>query len=202
MTTATAIDWNAWRAAYDDMSFAEQRDFYNEVFELHPEQDRYSVEHLEMLLEHIDAAVEIVELGGWAGAFAGAVMPGHPEIVRWRNYEISSEAVDASVFHSARYEPIALRDWYWNYEHSADVFIASHVLEHLKLRDVLATFDCTDARWLFLQVPLAEEAKDWNGYHGSHILGVGWEWLTEELEYRGYSYLPEISHPHARSFER
>jgi hypothetical protein len=203
MTTATAIDWNAWRAVYDETTFMEQRDFYNEVFALHPVQDRFSVKHLHALLEHIGQPVSVVELGGWTGEFAAAVLPKHPEIVRWRNYEISSHAVDESVYHSARFEPVALRDWYWSWEHTCDLFVASHVLEHLKLRDVLKVFDVTDAPWMYLQAPLGSEPPTWDGYRGSHILEVGWAWLTEELQYRGYHLLGELSsHPHVRCFER
>lgn len=214
MTTATAINWNAWRSRYDEMTFADQVTFYDLVFDDFPEQGRFSTRVLGRLLEgpigdevrplgwSSIPPLSVVELGGWNGGFASEILPEHPEIRKWRNYEVSAAAVAATVCEDGRYQGIALRDWYWAEEHSADIFVASHVLEHLKLRDVLATFDATDARWLYLQAPLGEEATDWTNYRGSHILEVGWRVLGEELNKRGFDLIPGISEPWARCFER
>ena len=207
MTVATQpIDWNAWRASYDEMTFADQQAFYDRVHEAHPEQARFSTRVLGRLLTHIAhiprSDISVVELGGWNGGFAAAMLEDYPEVANWVNHEASSAAVEANVCDDSRYTGHALEDWYWRRHYVCDLFVASHVLEHLKLADVLKVFDATHARWLYLQAPLGEEATDWTNYHGSHILEVGWREIGEALTERGYELLAEISEPTARCFER
>jgi len=197
------IDWNAWRASYDEMTFAEQQAFYNKVYDEFPEQARFSTRVLERFLDHIDGThLGVIELGGWDGGFATEILPSHLRLGSWTNYEISAMAVDASVCDDPRYVGHLLTDWYWRRHHVCDLFVASHVLEHLRLRDVLRVLDATDARWMYLQSPLGEEASDWTNYRGSHILEVGWRILVEELGSRGYVLLADISEPWARCLER
>ncbi len=202
VTLTVPIDWDAWRASYDEMSFADQRAFYDRVFAEFPEQARFSTRVLGEFLAELPSGLEVVELGGWDGEFAAEMLAASSKITRWINWEISQKALDSRPQHNKRYWRLALDDWYWNASHSCDLFVASHVLEHLKLRDVLATFDATDCRWMYLQAPLAEEPTNWRGYRGSHILEVGWEWITAELDARGFDYLPAVSHPWARCFAR
>ena len=95
-----------------------------------------------------------------------------------------------------------MEDWYWTSHHFCDLFVASHVLEHLKFDDVRKVFDSTHARWLYLQSPLGQEATDWSNYRGSHILEVGWRELEEDLEQRGFALMPGISLPTGRCYER
>lgn len=202
-TAPAAIDWDAWRAAYDTMTFAEQEDFYDRVFEQFPDQARYSVRVLSSFLDEIAVPVDIVELGGWDGAFAAEILAKHKPITGWCNSEISVAAAEATVCDDARYSlHVPLTDWYWTQPHQCDLFVASHVIEHLKLLDVLASFDATGCRWMYLQAPLEEEATDWTGYRGSHILEVGWRVLTDELADRGFRFLPALSEPFARCFEK
>lgn len=197
------LDFDGWRASYDEATFADQQDFYDQVHDRYPAQAHYaSTRYFEGFLAHIARPVSIIELGGWDGEFAATMLPVHPEITSWRNYEISRKAVAESVCQDSRFEGIALEDWYWELEHAADLFVASHVIEHLRFEDVLKTFDASDVRWMYLSSPLAEEKRDWQGYHGSHILEVGWAELTEELRARDFSFLPHLSHPFARCFER
>lgn len=203
MTTAIAIDWNVWRASYDEMTFADQQTFYDRVFEDFPEQARFSTRVLGRLLTHIPkSSLDVVELGGWDGGFASEILADCSEIASWTNHEISAAAVEASVCDDPRFRGKALKDWYWNHHHVCDLFVSSHVIEHLKLTDVLRVFDVTHAKWLYLQSPLGEDASNWNGYRGSHILEVGWRRLVEELDARGFDLIPGISEPWARCFER
>lgn len=206
MTTTTAIDWNAWRASYDEMTFADQQEFYDRVFEEFPEQARFSTRVLGRLLTHIvhipETSLDVVELGGWNGGFASETLADYPEIASWTNHEVSAAAVEASVCDDARFRGKALQDWYWHHHHVCDIFVSSHVLEHLKLVDVLRVFDVTSAKWMYLQSPLGEDASDWTNYRGSHVLEVGWRVLVEELDAQGYDLLTGISEPWARCFER
>ena len=202
MSTLAPIDWNAWRASYDSATFAEQQAFYDRVYCEFPEQDRASVLVLGKLLEYIDAPVTVLELGGWTGALAAETLARHPAIVWWTNYEISRAAASESVCGDERYSAVALEEWYWAQEHEGDLFVASHVLEHLSVLDVLATFAATRTRYMYLQAPLREEPTDWHGYHGSHILQVGWAALREALAEHGYREIVDLRCPNVRCFER
>jgi methyltransferase family protein len=198
----TPVDWDAWRRDYDSMTVADQRAFYDRVFEQYPEQARFSVKALGRLLDEIDRPVNVIELGGWDGGFAAEMLALNPRILSWTNFEISKAAVEASVCADARYLGWALDEWYWELDHAADVFVASHVLEHLKLRDVRAVFDATTCGWMFLQAPLADGATNWRGYRGTHILEAGWGTLTSELDARGYDLLDHLTVPNVRCFRR
>jgi len=202
LTTTTVIDWNAWRASYGEMTFADQARFYDVVHDQFPEQARFSTRILERFLEHVGVdRIDVAELGGWDGGFAAEILSTHPEIASWVNHEASAAAVDASICSDPRYTGDALEDWYWVRHHVCDLFVASHVLEHLTFVDVLRVFDATHCKWMYLQSPLGEEATSWDGYRGSHILEVGWRVLVDELAERGFTFLEDISHPWARCFE-
>lgn len=201
MTTTATIDWNAWRARYDDMDFAEQRRFYDLVYDLHPGQGQFAADALLDFLAYIDGPLDIVELGGWDGGLARAILAERGDI-QWRNYEISAAAVAASAGIGPGYRGIALGDWYWSEPHTCDLFVACHVLEHLRFADVLATFDATQCRWMFLQTPLADGPRSWDNYHGSHILEVGWGEIIAALEERGFRHLKERKIANVRCFGR
>ena len=202
MNVAVApVNWDDWRAAYDTMSFDDQQDFYDRVFDVARVQRQHDPKKLGALLDYIAEPVSVVELGGWDGELAATMLAGG-QIVKWRNYEISRKAVEASVCDDARYEAIALTDFYWNDQHYADVFVASHVLEHLRQIDVAATLDATKARWVFIAAPLAETSREWGGYHGSHILEIGWRGLMDMLWDRGYDHLDGLSNAGIRCFEK
>ena len=207
--TAAMVTWDEWRAAYDEWTFEEQAAFYAQVHDEYPGQARFDAAALGRLLGWVGGDVTVVELGGWDGGFAAAILPNHPQVKRWTNYEICGEAVRGGVCDDPRYEGISLREWYWDTPHAADVFVASHVLEHLRLRDVRRTLDATVARFAYIQCPVDDASlgarkagpPDWNGYPGTHILEVGWDGLQREFEARGWRLLPNLSSPSARCFE-
>jgi hypothetical protein len=198
----TRIGWDEWRACYDESSFADQRGFYNDVYREFPEQSRYSTRRLQALLDWMPAGpVSVVELGGWQGAFAAEMLEAQPRISRWANYEISSDAVEASVCDDGRYVGVALNRWYWDDRHRADVFVASHVIEHLRLEQVEAAIRATDCRYLYLQAPLGDGPTDWRGYRGSHILECGWGGVTAAAHTEGFVEIRDLRAPNVRCYE-
>lgn len=197
-----AVSWDEWRALYPAWGFSEQQAFYDDVFREHRQQQRFDHGRFGQFLDLIGREVSVVELGGWDGEFAATMLAQYQQITRWENHEVSHAAADASVCTDPRYTAVALTDFYWRSKHECDLFVASHVLEHLSLRDVLATFDATTCDHMFLQVPLGDSAQDWSGYHGSHILEVGWGELKGYLLARGFRQVAELSHPWARCFSR
>lgn len=202
MGQAMSVSWDTWRESYDEWGIGRQRRFYDEVFGVHRDQERFDVRRLGWLLDVIAGPVSVVELGGWDGGFARAMLAAHQDITSWENHEVSAAAVAGSVCDDVRYRAVALDDWYWQSAHTADVFVASHVLEHLRWDDVRRTFDATTCEWMFLQVPVGSGPTEWRGYHGSHILEVGWSTIIPELEGRGFVVLEGLSVPGAVSLVR
>lgn len=202
MTTATAIDWNSWRAHYDDMTTADQQSFYEHVYGGFPDQRRAKTQPLLDLLFHIDGHVQVIELGGWDGGLAKDVLEVAPRVDCWVNYEICRQAIENTVCEDHRYIAWSKPGFYWHYDHDGDVFVSCHSIEHLKVDHIRKTLDRTHCRWLHIQTPLAEEPRDWAGYPGTHVIEVGWAGLQAIIESRGWKLLPEISGEHARSFER
>lgn len=201
MTTAVRLDWDAWRASYDELGCVAQAAFYNDVYQLHPEQHRFSTKALGAFLDRIGDPVSVIELGGWTGGFA-AEMLADTAIRSWTNYEISSDAALNPSTVDPRYQAVALARFFWEGTYECDLFVASHVIEHLKLKDLEATFDAVNCRFVYLQAPLSEGPTDWSGYHGSHILEVGWDGVSEALGKRGFWLVEPLSVPHVRCFER
>lgn len=200
--TTLAISWDEWRACYDDWSVEDQQRFYDDVFAMCRAQQRFSPQHLGELFDHIGHPVMVGELGGWDGEFAQAMLAGPWEIERWTNYEICPAAVEDAVCDDPRYVPVLLGEWYWDTWHLEEVFVASHVLEHLKVADVRRTLAATQARWAYVQVPVGENGRGWAGYHGTHILEVGWEGLMAVFSTAGFELLPDLSNAGIRCFER
>lgn len=199
---AAAIDWNEWRDRYDTLTFGKQQSFYERVFEQFPEQARFDTEALGKLLDHIAEPVSVVELGGWDGAFAHEMLRRREGITRWTNFEISRGAVESGRCEDLRYYGMALEDWYWAFRHEADVFVASHVVEHLKLTDVVRAVLATDCRYIYFQAPLEEAPTSWHNYRGSHILEVGWVGLTATLFDLGFNEIVSLWEPHSRCYAR
>ena len=189
-------EFDKWRALYPWMTHAEQCDFYNQMVEFWPDQKCYDAEPVVELVKSLlqdKEHIRIVELGGHDGALAAEVLSQFSGICGWVNFEISNEVVRASV---ANYgvDKTDTRYWVrdlldnpmWVDHHSneyCDLFIASHVIEHLSL-----THFCRLAEWLrgvpvvHFQAPLnPTRGNDWSGYVGSHILPVGWTGVCEVM---------------------
>lgn len=200
-STTTRIDWNEWRDRYDTLTFAKQQSFYDRVYEEYPEQARFDVDALMALLQLVPGEPTIVELGGWNGGFAAEILRRDRRIRSWTNHEISELAVRDSACADPRYYGIVLHDWYWAHRHDADVLVASHVVEHLRLVDVVRAILATDCRFMYLQAPLEDRPTSWHNYRGSHILEVGWDGLTAAIEETGMVEIDALRAPHVRCFE-
>lgn len=198
-----ASKWDDWRAKYETLDVTGQQAAYDEAFAEDRNQARFDDDTLRAFLDHIGRPVSVVELGGWDGELAAAIFARtNGQVRRWRNYEISPKAVEATVCNDDRYQAEAPEHFYWETRHEADLFVASHVIEHLSLDHVRATLDATDCRYVFLQAPLDDGPTDWTGYDGGHVLEVGWTGLTDELEARGFASIPSLAKPTVRCYQK
>lgn len=184
METAVGINWDGWRQQYSEMTFRDQQAFYRQVAQEHPDQQHFDVLEAEAAFSRIGIyGMTVVEMGGWDGALAETLI-GHFPIVRWQNYDIV--AVYPQVCDDPRYKRIVLGDWFWNQPRSADVFVATHTIEHITGGELAKLFDCLDCEYVYLESPLKADGQSWAGYVGSHILELGWRQVDGLLVERGY----------------
>ena len=189
------IDWDAWRSEHASMTFADQQEFYGSVAVAHPHQQCYDLPHARLTFDHISGLVGflpadwpglvVVELGGWDGALAQALLSTRSGIENWTNYDLVEVP---QVCKRDNYRLLILDDYLWNQgEVHGDVFIACHTIEHLTAAELEQLFDVLRVKFIYLQAPIAHQSGEaWNGYVGSHILEIGWDRIDELLAARGY----------------
>lgn len=183
MSVATRIDWNAWRANYDTMSFADHQEFNADCVRLHPEQRCWNGEACDRFLAERWPRT-VVELGGWDGSLAADMLARHPRIDVWTNYDISPGVPQACD--DPRYQRVVLDYWPWHYYPQADALIASHVFEHMRAEEVVRLVARWDVGSIYIDCPVGPGPSGWHGYEGSHILEVGSTELLWRLEQVGY----------------
>jgi hypothetical protein len=185
VTTDWALDWDAWRRDHAEMSFAEQQAFYERVAEEYPRQQSFDLEATQRAFNTIgELGLTVVELGGWDGALA-EFMLARGGIVSWVNYDIV--AVPQVCEHPA-YRLEVLDGYLWERPVLvADVFVATHTIEHLTAEQLARLLDMLWVSYLYLEAPLPSAGPvNWTGYSGSHILELNWEQVGEMLRGRGY----------------
>lgn len=187
------IDWDAWRAEHANMTFADQQKFYGSVAVAHPHQQCFDLWHARSTFAHISGLIgflppdwpglDVLELGGWDGAFAEALLD-REDIESWTNYDIVSVP---QVCKRENYQLQVLDDYLWNRsEVRGDVFVSCHTIEHLTGAELEQLFDVLRVGYIYLQSPITHTGRTWNGYPGSHILELGWNGIDELLLARGY----------------
>lgn len=204
-----------WRRNYDGMSYADQVAFYELIGKKYPRQICFDAGAYGRFFEYVlilkDAEPKrsirpsVLEIGGWNGELAQAMLERYADIAAWHNIEIRASAAETAVCQSERYRVVDAGDFAWRVAlPEAEVFVASHVIEHIRAHELAALLDNLPAsvRFVGLQAPLGEEGRDWSGYLGSHILEIGW-WMVEALlKKRGFRHLIELSTGEFRAFER
>ena len=181
------MDFDRWRAEYDDTPFEAQVAFYEEVAARFPDQRQFGQLVAGWALKD---ATTVTEVGGWRGELAAAVLP-ESRIGRWTNYDICRWAVENPACTEPAYEAVALGDWPWETDLlPADAFVASHVLEHIRFRELEQLAEQFHKfKLLHLDIPVGEDPTDWTGYFGTHILEVGWREIDGLLQGHGFASL-------------
>lgn len=182
------IDWDRWRSTYGSRSLAEEAAFYDRVAAKHPEQQQWR-QHADFTVAALEGATSVVELGPWRGELAAHAIEHVPTIGSWVGFDVCPWAVENTRCDHPAYQPVALTDWPWDTDlPAADVFVASHVLEHLSwehLQALAAQFPKYGR--LILDIPIPETVpRDWQGYRGSHMLDVSWADVAVLLVGQGF----------------
>jgi hypothetical protein len=192
MSTITGLDWDAWRSAYPTLTYAEQQAFHSAIYAEHPIQRHYDPTYVARAIEQV-LPEDVVELGGWDGELAHTMLAQYPAIQAWDNVEICKEAVRHGDHCAAvldmqdRYHAPILDDYYWAYAWTCDLFVASHVIEHLTLNHLNKAIEATEARALYMDAPLLDQPLNWQGFTGTHILEQGWTAVTRLCRNHGYT---------------
>lgn len=192
MSTA-ALDWDAWRTAYPTLTYTEQQAFHSAIYAQYPEQRHYDSRLVAQAIEDVQPR-SVVELGGWDGELAEHMLNQYPTISAWINVEVCKEASDAGIGRHPRYHPAAMTDWYWNHTWREDLFVASHVIEHLTIHHLDQTIQATKAKALFMDAPLLDRPVGWQGFTGTHILQTGWAGVTRICQAHGYRLSWAVDH--------
>jgi hypothetical protein len=186
MTAPTTLDWDAWRNAYPTLTYREQQDFHSLIYAQYPEQRHYDPTYVARAIEDT-LPLTVVELGGWDGELAAEMLDRYQGIQGWVNVEICREASDISALRHPRLAAAEMDDYYWTQDWECDLFVGSHVIEHLSTTHLQQTIQATDARALFFDAPLEDHALNWRHFTGTHILGTGWAGVTSLCNQHGYS---------------
>lgn len=193
------LDWNRWRATYAELTYAEHQGFYSEVYGSHPVQQHFDESLAAQAIRQVQPET-VIELGGWNGELAHRMLARHPPIDEWMNVEICNEArvegeTNAFVRNlHHRYLAPDLGDWYWTRQWTADLFVASHTIEHLTADHLERTIAATEARAIYLDAPLTDDATDWLNFTGTHILDLNWGGVDHLLARHGYRLDWSVTH--------
>lgn len=194
------IDWDAYRAAYPTMSYADVAAFHERVWQAYPEQGYHSPTFLRHFFDDLESGwpYSVLEVGGWRGEAADAILPGHPNIRRWTNFEICEAAVRASVPSDRRYVGIFPDRWPWECDLDGryEVAVLAHVIEHMtgaQLGQLVGWLLKAGVRHAYVEAPLRERPRSWRNSTSAHLLELGWTEVIALFAAAGFG----LSHRHA-----
>lgn len=195
------------------MSYADQRAFYDMVLKQCPNQQHFDLQAWMHLFNHLDyvrhlETIDVLEVGGWKGELAATILNNGYHVTDWTNYEIAEGLAAVTVCRDPRYHLVIPDDFVWNIElHPGTVGVLSHVIEHLKWRDLeklLVNLPFT-VRYLGIEAPIQESLKkplEWVNYPGTHILEYGWDRVMALLQELGFEIIPALAVRNFRAFRR
>lgn len=199
------FDWNTWRKRYSVMTTEEQKKFHNDVEIVYPDQKHFiqerAIEFFNMLCTK-EEEVNVFEAGGWKGDLASIILCRHQNIKSWLNIELCENAVDKSVCKDKRYEavvPIYFK-WWEHIKITANVFIATHFIEHLSNEDLKNLLSTISSDYIYLEAPIKQHGQQWDNDGSTHILTIGWDDIYKLLP--EYDIVLPITNDVIRIFKR
>ena len=180
-----ARDFDQWRRFYDDLTFEDQKAVYREVAELYPRQRAFNTAEAIVFME-THAPVHVMELGGWDGKLASILLDLYDWVESWTNYDLVTVPW---ACHDARYHQEELLRPFWETPHPvADAFVATHVIEHMRYHELGALVRAIEKiPAVLIEAPIQRKPTIWHGYHGTHILEVGWNAVDQLFRRHGYN---------------
>jgi predicted SAM-dependent methyltransferase len=184
------MDFEQWRADYDDMSYEDQVKYHNEIEANYPEQAHYTYQNITHLFNLLKDDSMILEFGTWKGDMANRCFVDYPQKIKsWVGIEICEAAIEKTRCLNPKFSYIfpSRFDWFMEKRPNADVIVATHFIEHLKNDhfDALAKY-CQGVDYILFEAPLSADGESWEGYHGTHKLNYGWNQVVEVMGKNGY----------------
>lgn len=192
------IDFEAYRAAYDGMSYADIVAWHEQVWKLYPDQDKHSTEHLEAFFRQHGSS-EVLEVGGWRGEAASAMLAQFPGITGWHNYELCRSAAYTPVTDDPRYVGTWPSDWVWHIAPPrADTAVLSHVIEHMRAEQVrllAGWISAAGVERVYVEAPIPDEPRSWRRSSSFHVLELGWDGVIPMFEAHGFLVFDRLAYP-------
>lgn len=161
---------DAYRDAYPSMSFKQVRATMSRVLTTYHQLSGPPLTLLELIMYWKLRGLRILELGGYDGFHALAVLTSYRDF-SWTNVEISpvAEARTKPGLQDLKYQCRVLDRWFWEWplDEAYDVFYSSKMLEHLSLDQVVKTLDHTQ------DIPYHVHVIDFFHQEDTHVLPLG-----------------------------
>jgi hypothetical protein len=174
-------EFDAWRAGYNTRTFADEMDYHNELEARFPEQAHFNLDAA-LSAFNIVWPRNVLEAGAWKGHLAKEILCSGVGVRKWVAYEISTAAIEKTVCHYPEFTyTIPKRfDWFKSSDcfERFDMFIATHFIEHISdehFRGMAVAINAAQVPALYFEAPIKDDASDWQGYPGTHMLTMGWD---------------------------
>ena len=151
--------FNEWREKYNEISYDNQKEYYNELEKLYPDQAHYDLNFALQVFDYVKPKF-VTEAGGWKGDLANNILSRYKDIINWKNIEICEEAI----------------------KNSNCLFVSTHFIEHISNDDFdkLAN-SLQNIEYVYIESPLSNNDTDWVDYYGTHKLGYGWDKIKQKF---------------------
>lgn len=189
-------DFDVWRREYDTLSFEDHKRYYEDWARRFPCQQSWNLKYAQEFMDRFQPRT-VIELGGWDGSLAAALIPGN-FVLSWRNYDLIEVP---QVCELNQYELRVLDQPLWECGPLfADAFVATHTIEHLKARELELLIPKLNVTSCLVEAPIERRGREWWGYEGSHILEIGWDGVDDIFAQSGF----EVTHlwGHGRFYAR
>jgi hypothetical protein len=185
------IDWDAYRAAYPRMTYAEVADFHDRIWARHPDQRHCSPDLLAAFFATVASGVAVLEVGGWRGEMAAHILAQRPDLRSWLNLEICRGAVGQPVLDDPRYRGMFPPAWAWDMAliERHEVAVLAHLIEHIsaaQLGRLVPWLAENGVRQVYVESPLADGPRSWRRSTTAHLLEIGWEGVVALFGEHGY----------------
>lgn len=175
-------EFDRYREAYYCMTFEERKRLHEKWLRQYPYQKRFNQQWVLGCFKGVVYSLsrndfKVVELGGFDGSLALEVLKRYPRL-RWLNIEVIKHKMVAGL-EKYKYREHELSKQLWEEGLDLtkyDVFVASHVLEHIadyEFKKLLAFLNANQIEFLIMDIPIAPNGQTWDGYNGSHVLQLG-----------------------------
>ena len=198
------IDWDAFRAGYDRMTYIELVDFHDRIWDLFPDQSKHSVSLLHTFFETVPEPARVVEVGGWRGEAAEEILSSEGLVIEcWDNFEICRGAVAHPVLTDPRYHGESPARWLWETEPGDyNVAVLAHVIEHMRgaqLEALAGWLAASGVQSAYVEAPLYNGPRRWLHSSSSHVLEFGWNGVIELFARHGLAVRERHAYPPDRT---